>query len=87
MPEDRRRFDREILNEIKKVHEIVQEIQIDRAILKTKVEQLRDDLKEADAHTRICSLEQSRKVWKAVVVAIPAFGGLLLGILRYMKMV
>jgi hypothetical protein len=67
MSEDRRQIDREILNEIKEVKSMVYEIREDRAV----------DYGTTDAHTRICSLEQSRKMWRAVVVAVPSFGGLL----------
>jgi hypothetical protein len=82
MPEDRRRFDREILNEIKEVKSMVHEIQVDRAILKTQVDLLMKETDETKAHTRICSLEQSRKVWRAVVLAVPSFGGLLFAALK-----
>ena len=81
--EDRRQYDREILSEIKEVKGMVQEIQVDRAVLKDNV--LR--LEKADSHTRLCKLEGAHTFWKAAVIAVPSFGGLLFGALRYFKMV
>lgn len=82
METDRRRFDREILDEIKSVHEIVTDIKVTQAVLNTQVNKHLLDSDKLDANTRICSLEQSRKLWRAIVVAIPSFGGLILGLLK-----
>ena len=40
-------------------------------------------LMKADAHTRITKLESAHKFWKAVAIAVPSFGGLILATLKY----
>jgi hypothetical protein len=52
-----------------------------RVVTRTEVQV--EALMKADAHTRITKLESAHKFWKAVVIAIPSFGGLTLAILRY----
>lgn len=56
-----------------------------RVVTRTEVQV--EALMAADSHTRITKLESSHKWMKALVVAVPSFGGLLFAGLRYFKMV
>jgi len=52
-----------------------------RVVTRTEVQV--EALMKADAHTRLIKLESAHKFWKALVIAIPGFGGLVLGTLKY----
>jgi len=52
-----------------------------RVVTRTEVQV--EALMKADSHTRITKLESAHKFWKAVAIAVPSFGGLILGILKY----
>jgi hypothetical protein len=42
---------------------------------------------KADAHTRITKLESAHKFWKALGIAVPSFGGLTLGIMKFFGLI
>jgi len=48
----------------------------------TRTETQVEALVAQDSHTRICTLESAHKFWKALVIAVPSFGGLVLGLLK-----
>jgi len=52
-----------------------------RVVTRTEVQV--EALMKADAHTRITKLESAHKFWKALVLVVPSFGGLVLAILKY----
>jgi hypothetical protein len=52
-----------------------------RVVTRTEVQV--EALMQADAHTRITKLESAHKFWKALVIAVPSFGGLIAGILKF----
>jgi hypothetical protein len=52
-----------------------------RVVTRTEVQV--EGLMKADAHTRLTKLESAHKFWKALVFAVPSFGGLLVGILKF----
>jgi hypothetical protein len=54
---------------------------ITRVVIRTEV--LVEALMKADAHTRLVKLESAHKFWKALAVAVPGFGGIILGILKF----
>jgi hypothetical protein len=54
-----------------------------RVVVRTEVQV--EALMLADSHTRLTKLETAHKFWKGMAVAVPSFGGLLFGILRYLK--
>jgi hypothetical protein len=54
---------------------------ITRVVIRTEV--LVEALMKADAHTRITKLESAHKFWKALIIAVPSFGGLIAGILKF----
>jgi len=56
-----------------------------RVVTRTEVQV--EALMDADSHTRIVKLESAHRFWKAAVIAVPSFGGLLFAALRYFKMV
>lgn len=52
-----------------------------RVVTRTEVQV--EALMGADSHTRITRLETAHRFWRALVIAVPAFGGLVLGTLKY----
>jgi len=52
-----------------------------RVVTRTEVQV--EALMQADAHTRITKLESAHKFWKAVAIAIPPLGALILGCMTY----
>ena len=52
-----------------------------RVVTRTEVQV--EALMKADAHTRITKLESAHKFWKAVAIAVPSLGGLVLGIMKF----
>jgi hypothetical protein len=82
MAEERRNFDKEILDELKLVKQLIIDMQIGGAVLQDNI----CVLKEADAHTRLTKLEASGKWMKALAVATPAVGSVIFAALRYFKL-
>ena len=56
-----------------------------RVVTRTEVHV--EALMKADSHTRITKLEAAHKFWKAAVIAVPSFGGLLFAALKYFNKV
>jgi hypothetical protein len=56
-----------------------------RVVTRTEVQV--EALMEADAHTRITKLESAHKFWKALGIAVPSFGGLTLGIMKFFGLI
>jgi hypothetical protein len=52
-----------------------------RVVTRTEVQV--EALMKADAHTRLTKLEAAHKFWKAVAIAFPSIGGLIVGLMRY----
>lgn len=51
----------------------------------TKTEVKVEALMKADAHTRITKLETAHKFWKTICLAVPGFGTLLFGVLKFFE--
>lgn len=54
-----------------------------RVVTRTEVQV--EALMKADAHTRITKLESAHKFWKALVIAVPPIGVLILGLVSIFK--
>ena len=54
-----------------------------RVVTRTEVQV--ESLMEADAHTRLTKLESAHKFWRAVIIAVPSFGGLVLGLVKILN--
>ena len=52
-----------------------------RVVTRTEVQV--EALMKADAHTRITKLESAHKFWKALVIAVPSFGGVVIAVLKF----
>jgi hypothetical protein len=52
-----------------------------RVVTRTEVQV--EALMQADSHTRLTKLEAAHKFWKVLALAVPSFGGLTLGILKF----
>lgn len=65
-----------------------QEEKLDKIIrVVTRTEKAVELLEAADSHTRLTKLETKNKTIMGLLLAIPTFGGLIFGALRYFKMV
>ena len=51
----------------------------------TRTELHVEGLSKADLPIRITKLEQAHKFWKALLIAVPSFGALIVGILKLMS--
>jgi hypothetical protein len=55
-----------------------------RVVVRTETQV--EALMQADSHTRLTKLETAHKFWRALLIALPSFGGLVLGALKLMSM-